>query len=359
MPLPATPSPNLDVFLADARHLIESARSRAATAVNAEHTLLYWHLGKRIRKEIVGSGRADYGEQAIPLLANHLLADYGKGFSRPNLFRMLMFFDRIPQENIVSTLSRQLSWSHFVEILPLKDPLQREFYATLAAQERWPVRTLRERIGSMLFERTAIANKPEEVIQGELANLRDCGIQTPDLVFRDPYILDFTGLQGSYSEKDLESALVRELESFLLELGSGFSFVARQKRITVGKDDFYLDLLFFHRGLRRLVAIELKLDGFRPENKGQMELYLRWLDRYERQPHEESPLGILLCASADREQVELLEMHGAGIRVAEYLTQLPPRDVLLDRFHRAIQASRNMPPVASLPEEASHGHEAR
>jgi predicted nuclease of restriction endonuclease-like (RecB) superfamily len=155
----------------------------------------------------------------------------------------------------------------------------------------------------MLFERTALSRKPEELIRLELDALHNEDRLTPDLVFRDPYFLDFLGLKDRYMEKDLEDAILRELEQFLLELGGGFSFIARQKRIQVDSDDYYLDLLFFHRKLKRLVAIELKLGDFKPADKGQMELYLRWLDKYERQPGEKKPIGLILCAGKKQETV--------------------------------------------------------
>lgn len=239
----------------------------------------------------------------------------------------------------MATLSTQLGWSHFIEILPIKTQLAREFYAEMCRVERWPVRTLRLKISGMLYERTALSKNSEAVIKAELENLRD-GQITPDMVFRDPYLLDFLGLQGSFSEKDLESAILREMERFLLELGSGFTFVARQKRMTVGKDDFYLDMLFYHRFLRRLVAIELKLDSFKPSYTGQMELYLRWLEKHERVEGEESPIGMILCAGADAEQVELLQLDGKSIRIAEYLTELPPMELLRSRLHHAIEMAR-------------------
>jgi hypothetical protein len=163
---------------------------------------------------------------------------------------------------------------------------------------------------------------------------------SPELVFRDPYILDFLGLQDRYLEKDLEDAILREMESFLLELGAGFTFVARQKRLSIGADDFYLDLLFYHRNLRRLVALELKIGKFKPAYKGQMELYLRWLDKHERKPGEETPIGLILCAEADADQVELLELDQSGIHVAEYLTTLPPRELLSQKLHAAIEHAR-------------------
>ncbi len=205
--------------------------------------------------------------------------------------------------------------------------------------ERWPVRTLRQKISGMLYERTALSKNTEAVIKAELDNLRD-GRMTPDMVFRDPYLLDFLGLQGAFSEKDLENAILRGMERFLLELGSGFAFVARQKRMGIGKDDFYLDLLFYHRFLRRLIAIELKLESFQPAHIGQMELYLRWLDKHERAAGEESPIGLILCAGSDAEQVELLQLDEKSIRVAEYLTELPPIELLQTRLHLAIELAR-------------------
>jgi predicted nuclease of restriction endonuclease-like (RecB) superfamily len=253
---------------------------------------------------------------------------------------MIKFVEIFPDQAIIATLSQTLSWSHFREILPLNKPLQRDFYAEMCRVERWSVRTLRKKIGSMLYERTALSKKPEELIKLEIEALREKDSLTPDLVFRDPYFLDFLGLKNTYQEKDLESAILHELESFIMELGSGFTFVARQKRLTVDNDDFYLDLLFYHRDLLRLVVIELKLDRFRPEHKGQMELYLRWLDKYERKEGEKSPLGIILCSGKDDERIELLELGQSGIHVAEYLTELPTKEILKKKLHSAIKHSR-------------------
>jgi len=253
---------------------------------------------------------------------------------------MIRFAEVFPEDQIVSTLSTQLSWSHFVEIIPLKDELQRDFYAEMCRLERWSVRTLRQKISSMLFERTALSKKPAELAKQELSQLREEDKLTPDLVFRDPYFLDFLGLKDTYSEKDLETAILRELERFILELGVGFTFVARQKRITVDDEDYYLDLLFYHRKLRRLVAIDLKLGKFQAADKGQMELYLRWLEKYEQQPGEESPIGLVLCASKSEEHIELLQLGKSGIRIAAYMTELPPRNLLRKKLHEAIVLAR-------------------
>lgn len=255
-------------LLNDVRQLIEQARAHVASAANSAQTLLYWQVGERIRREVLGEARADYGEQIVSTLSTQLVQAYGQGFGLRSLRRMVQFSEAFPDAHMVATLSRELSWSHFIEILPLKQPLEREFYAEMCRIERWSVRTLRERIGSQLYLRSAVAKKPEGVIAKELSHLREGGQMTPDLVFRAPYMLDFLGLPDGYSERDLESAILREMERFLLELGAGFTFVARQKRISVGADDFYLDLLFYHRHLRRLVAVELKLEKFSPAHKG-------------------------------------------------------------------------------------------
>lgn len=320
--------------------LIEASRQRAASAVNAELTLLFWRIGHRIHTEVLAGQRAGYGEEILPTLAAQLSLDYGRGFGEKNLRRMVKFVVIFPDKPIVATLSRQLSWSHFVLLLALKEPMQRDYYAQMAGAERWSVRTLRERINSMLYERTALSKKPDVTIAQELATLRDAQRMSPALVMRDPYILDFLGFRDTWQESDLETAIIREMESFLLELGAGFSFVARQKRIPIDDEDFHLDLLFYNRKLRRLVAMELKIGEFKAAYKGQMELYLRWLDKYEREAEEASPLGIILCTGKKREQIELLELDKSGIHVAEYLTALPPRGVLVERLQQATRRAQ-------------------
>ncbi|MCM1999129.1 PDDEXK nuclease domain-containing protein, partial [Pseudomonas aeruginosa] len=313
----------------------------AASAVNSELSMLYWRIGQRIHTQVLEGRRADYGEEVVSTLAAQLVKEYGGSFSVKNLRRMVQFAAAYPDERIVVSLIRQLSWTHFIALIPLKDPLQRDYYAQMASAERWSVRTLRERIDSMLYERTALSQKPEETIAQELATLRDVQRMTPALVMRDPYILDFLGLRDSWQEGDLEAAIIREMEAFLLELGAGFSFVARQKRILIDDEDFHLDLLFYNRKLRRLVAVELKIGEFKAAYKGQMELYLRWLDKHEREPEEASPLGIILCTGKKREQIELLELDKSGIHVAEYLTTLPPRAVLGERLQQAARRAES------------------
>ena len=327
-------------LLSDIRTLIEAARQRAASTVNSELTMLYWRIGQRIHTQVLEGRRADYGEEVVLTLAAQLVKEYGSSFGVKNLRRMVQFAATFPDEQIVVSLIRQLSWTHFIALIPLKDPLQRDYYAQMAGAERWSVRTLRERIDSMLYERTALSKKPGETIAKELATMRDAQRMSPALVMRDPYILDFLGLRDTWQEGDLEAAIIREMESFLLELGAGFSFVARQKRIQIDDDDFHLDLLFYNRKLRRLVAVELKIGDFKAAYKGQMELYLRWLDKYEREPEEASPLGIILCTGKKREQIELLELDKSGIHVAEYLTALPPRGVLVERLQQAAERAQ-------------------
>lgn len=291
-------------LLGDICSLIEESRDNVARTVNAGLVWLYWNIGKRIQEDILQQSRAEYGEE------------------------------------IVQTLSAQLSWSHFVQLIPLEDPLKRDFYAEMCRLERWSVRTLRQQIDRMVFERTAVSKKPEDVIQNELEALRKEDRLSPDLVFRDPYFLDFLGLSNERKEKDVEDAILRELESFILELGSDFAFLARQKRMSVDSEDYYLDLLFYHRRLRRLVAIDLKLGKFQAGDKGQMELYLRWLEENEMQPGEEPPIGLILCADKSEEHVRLLRLDDSGIHVASYMTELPPVELLERKLHEAVQIAR-------------------
>lgn len=332
------------LLLAEIRQLIEETRQIVASEVNAKLTMLYWHIGQRIHKEILQAERAGYGQLIVISLAQQLVMEYGKGFAEKNLRRMIQFGTIFPEEEIVVSLIRQLSWTHFIALIPIKNTSKRNFYTEMCRIERWTVQTLRKQISSMLYERTALAKQPETAIQAELAELaalRKNDKLTPQLVFRDPYVLEFLNLNDRYLEKDLEDAIMRELEQFLLELGTGFSFLARQKRITIDDEDFYLDLLFYHRDLKRLVAIELKIGDFKSAYKSQMELYLRWLDKYERRSEENPPIGLILCAGKKKEQIELLELNRAGIHVAEYLTVLPPKKVLQEKLHKAIAHAKS------------------
>ena len=329
-----------DMLVKELRSLIEESRGRVAQAVNSELVALYWRVGQRLRKEVIGGERAEYGAQVVAEVARALSAEFGRGFSKRNLHYMVRFAEVFPDSEIVHALRSQLSWTHFRELIAIDDPLKRQFYTELCRIERWSTRTLKSKMGGLLFERTAIAKRPTAVVVDTLEALRDEDRMSPDLVFRDPYVLDFLRLPADFSEAELEAAILREVEAFLLELGQGFSFIARQKRMPIGPDDYYLDLLFFHRPLRALVAIDLKLGRFDARDKGQMELYLRWLDRYERQDGENPPLGLILCADTNEEQIELLELADGSVRVATYLTELPPRELLERKLLESIEVAR-------------------
>ncbi|MBI5655433.1 MAG: DUF1016 domain-containing protein [Geobacter sp.] len=331
--------PEIAPLFNDIKSLIDSARQRVAVAVNAELTLLYWQVGQRINSEILKGERAEYGKQVIAHLAGQLTGVYGKGWSQKQLLHCLRFAETFTDEQILSALRRQLSWTHFKTLMYIDDPLKRDFYAQMAQLEGWSTRVLSERIDAMLFERTALSKKPEETIRLELQALAERGEMTPALVLKDPYVLDFLELNDHYLEKDLEDAILRELEQFLLELGAGFTFIARQKRLQIDNDDFYIDLLLYNRRLRRLIAIDLKLGSFKAEYKGQMELYLRYLAKYEQEAGENPPLGIILCAGKKAEQIELLELDQSSIHVADYVTVLPPREVFEAKLHSAIAAA--------------------
>ena len=316
--------------------LVNEARSKLAESLSAGLVLTYWKVGQLVYTAILKEARADYGESIVFEISKKLKLQYGEGFSKSNLFKMIQFYKYFLNENEVLRIAGHLSWSHFVALIALEDPLQRKFYVEMCRIEKWSVRLLRRKIQGMLYERVGLSKKPEETIEKDLKALQNEDVLSTDLVFQDPYLLDFLSLRDTYSEKDLENAIIYELEKFLLEFGTDFCFMARQKRISIGDKDYYIDLLFFHRRLNRLIAVEIKLGGFVASHKGQMELYLRWLDKNERQPQEEKPLGIILCSKKEHDLVELLELSQTGIHVAEYLTQLPPQAMLEDRLHKAI-----------------------
>ena len=320
--------------------MIRQAREGTARVIDSTLATLYWHVGRRIHQDILQQKRAEYGARIVSELGRHLGREFGQGFSEKNLRRMVQFAEAFSDQQIVVTLLRQLAWSHFIALIPLKDPLQRDFYAEMCRMERWDVRTLRKRIGSMLYERTALSRKPGNLIEKELKQLREKNTLTPDLVFRDPYVLDFLGLKDTYAEKNLEAAILREVESFILELGVGFCFVGRQVRMQIDGDDYHLDLLFYHRKLRRLIAIDLKIGKFEAADKGQMELYLGWLKRYACEPDEADPLGLILCAGKSEEHVALLELDKSGIHVASYWAKMLPRKQLERKLRKAVKLAR-------------------
>ncbi len=309
--------------------LIEQGKHQLALQVNSVMTLVFWQVGKRINEEILGHQRAKYGKEIVTTLSSQLEQRFGRSFKAKNLRRMMQFADLYPDQEIVVSLTRQLTWTHIIALLPLKNEAQRTYYIQKIAKEQWSVRHTRKQIAQKVYERSEIANAKLPAV-------------TPDMQhsFKDPYFLDFLGLQEGYLENDLEAAILKELELFILELGGGFTFVERQKRMIIDGEDFYLDLLFYHRKLRRLVAIELKIGKFKAAYKGQMELYLKWLNKHDKQEREEFPIGLILCAEASSEQIELLEMHKDGIMVAEYWTELPPKNILEAKIHQALIEAR-------------------
>lgn len=323
-------------LLAKVRQLIAATRSRMSATINAELTLLYWRIGTRIGAEILRGQRAEYGAEVVATLSRELTEEYGRGWSKRQLHNCLRLAEVFPDEAIMHTLCAQFNWSHIRLLMYIGDPVKREFYIEIGRLEHWSVRQMQERINSMLFERTAISRKPELTIRHDLELLRREDRMSSDLAFRDPYVLDFLGLSDSYSENDLESAILHELQQFIIELGSDFAFLARQKRITIDNRDYYIDLLFFHRRLKCLVAIDLKIGEFEASYKGQMELYLRYLEKYEQVDGENAPIGLILCAGKNEEHVELLQLDRSNIRVAEYLTALPSRELLQSKLHQSI-----------------------
>lgn len=324
------------VLVEKVRTLIEAAKHDVAVTVNSAMTLLYWEIGAYVNSYILDNKRAEYGKQIVVSLSRQLQQEYGTAFSEKNLRRMMQFAERFPEKGFVVSLIRQLTWTHIIALIPIEDELKRNFYIEMCRMEHWSVRTLRKKIDSMLYERTAISQKPEETIRSGIELIRKEQL-TPDMVFHDPYILDFLGLHDTYSEKDLENAIIAELQQFICELGADFAFLARQKRITIDNEDYYIDLLFFHRRLKCLIAVDLKLGAFKAAYKGQMELYLNWLRKYEMVEGENQPIGLILCADKNSEHIELMHLEESNIRVAEYLTKLPSRNVLEGKLQQAIE----------------------
>ncbi len=309
--------------------IIEKTKTQVVSQANSSLTLMFWQVGKRILTDNLQNKRAEYGKQIVVTVSRELVAKFGKNYEEKNLRRMIQFAEKYPVVENVVTVSRHLSWSHFIVLIPLKDQNARDFYGKLSYGNLFGVRELREQIGKKVYERTKNAD-----VQLYKNTVIEKGF------FKDPYLLDFLELKDGYLENDLESAILKELELFILELGNGFTFVERQKRMIIDGDDYNLDLLFYHRKLKRLVAVELKIDKFRAKYKGQMELYLKWLDKYEKQDGEQEPIGLILCAVASKEQIELLEMHKDGILVAEYWTELLPKEVLEAKLHEVLIKTR-------------------
>lgn len=336
-----TELPESQLLYTDVCHIIDETRTRVAVYVNAEVCHTNWLIGKRIKEDILYNKRAEYGKQVVKELSQRLSERYGKGWSEKTLRHCLRAAETFSESDIVSAVQRQFSWTHLKSIMYIPDELARKFYMQMCCYEHWDTRTLDKKIESQLYERTAISRRPEDVIRQALEETEDKQTLVPDLVFRSSYFLDALGLPDSFSEKDLESAIITQMQEFLNEMGTDFAFLARQKRITIDATDYYIDLLFYHRGLRRLVAIDLKLGKFKPEHEGQMRLYLRYLNQNERREGEESPIGLILCSEGNTEHIEYLMLdEDSPIKVAQYYTQLPDRKVLAEKLQRAIAIAR-------------------
>lgn len=333
---------NPEKLFSEIKQIVEQNRNQLANTINTILTSTYWHIGKTINSDILKYKRAEYGKQVLLKLSEKLTYEYGKGWSVKQLQHCLRFAETFPNLEIVSTLWRQLSWSHFKILMYQDAELKVDFYTQMCRIEKWSTRQLQEKIDSMLFERTAISKTPELLAKQEIQNLTNNNQLSPDLVFRDHYVLDFLNLKDTFSENDLETAIIHDLENFILELGIGFTFVSRQKRMTIDNIDHYLDLLFYHRKLKRLVAIELKIGKFKAVYKGQMELYLRWLEKYEIEQGEELPIGLILCAEGNKEQVELLQLDKANIKVAEYISKQLPRELLENKLHQFAEKAKKL-----------------
>ncbi|MBP7173885.1 MAG: DUF1016 family protein [Cloacibacterium sp.] len=327
-------------LVSELKQLIQEAKTQVAVQVNSAMTMMYWQIGNKINTEILKDQRAEYGKQIVKNVSDDLVAEFGNSFSEKNLRRMMRFALIFSDVRIVAPLVRQLSWSHFLYLIPIEEGLKRQFYIEMCKIENWSKRTLKEKINSLLYERTAISKKPDEVIEKDLEKLKKDNQLSVDLVFRDPYFLDFLELKDNFSEKDLEQAIIVELQKFISELGNDFAFLGRQKRIIIDNKDYYIDLLFYHRRLKSLVVIDLKLGDFEASFKGQMELYLSYLNRYERLEDENSPIGLILCSGKNSEHIELMNLEQSNIKVSEYLLLLPDKSVLLEKLHRSIEIAK-------------------
>ena len=328
----------------DIAQLIAAARQRAVQAVNTTLIELYWQIGERISRKIAA---AEWGDGVVAQLARYLAQTQPglRGFTRPNLFRMRQFYEAYPDPKIVSALLRQLPWTHHLIILSQsKRPEEREFYLRLAAQEKWSSRQLERQFKAALFERTVLTPPKVSPVVAQMH---------PDAtsIFRDSYLVEFLELPEGHAEADLHRGQLARLRDFLIELGRDFCFIGSEYPVQVGGRDFALDLLFFHRGLNCLVAIELKVGRFEPEYLGKLNFYLEALDRDAKKPHEHPAIGVLLCASKDDEVVEYaLSRCTSPTLIAEYQTQLPDKALLRAKLHEFYQQN-----TQALDEETDDG----
>jgi len=370
-------TPPFPKVLPEIRSLIETSRRHVATTANLVLVNLYWNIGRVITQDIQNNEkRAGYGKQLLERLAEALVKEYGQGFSLRNLRDMRRFYEyftirqALPAEfdnvgkrqalpdELSSTKTRDkpsqkrqappaeskgslpidfrshshLGWTHYRILLGIKDNIKRDFYFEQAAHERWSTRELLRKIDGALFERVALSRDTKGLVALEKKKGAP-EVTAYEDIFKDPYLLDFLGLKGAYLEKDMEAAIIHNLEQFLSELGSDFCFIARQYPMRIDDVDYFLDLLFYHRGLHCLVAIDLKLGTFSAADKGQMDLYLAWLKENEWREGENEPVGLILCSSKKRQHVEMMIRHGPHrIQVSEYITKLPSKKVLEERL---------------------------
>ena len=312
--------------------IINDARQKIVVYVNSQANMMFWQIGKYIVDELKYE---TYCDKILATVSQRLTEQYGKGYSYSALTRMMKVATIYNNEEMFATVSQTLSWGHFLELITIKNSTERLFYQQLSIAEHWSIRDLREKQKAMSYERSLIVSKSEKEITTTLKNTTPEHIE-PSVVFKNSYIVDFLGLSGDYTESDLEDAIVKQLEKFILELGQGFAFLERQKRFTIDKIDYYLDLLFYHRRLNCLVAIDLKHDKFRPEYKGQMEFYLKYMQKHDMKSGENPPIGLLLCSEGNTEHIELLMLDDDNIKVAQYLTYLPDKQWFIDKLNRSI-----------------------
>ena len=315
--------------------IINDAKRDVIVYVNKHANMMFWHIGHFINEDMGYQQYSAYGDKILATLSQRLTALYGKGYTYSAVTRMMKVARIYNEEGMFATLSQTLTWSHFLELITIEDDTKRLFYQQMGIAEHWSVRQLRDKQDEMAYERALIAAKPENEIITTLEQVSPTHME-PDAVLRNSYVLDFLGLSGYYSEGELEAAIAKQLEAFILELGQGFAFLERQKRFTIDGTDYYLDLLFYHRKLKCLIAIDLKLGKFKPQYKGQMELYLKYLQKYDMQPDENPPIGLLLCSEGNTEHIELMMLNEDRIKVAQYLTCLPDKQWFIDKLNRSI-----------------------
>ena len=332
--------------------IIDDVRGRIATYVNTGVCLTNWSVGKRIKEDVLYNQRADYGKQVLQNVSKQLVNKYGAGWGYEKLKHCVRSAYLFTEDEILYATRTQLNWTHIRILMGVSDPLARQFYLEMAHIERWSTRILEDKIDGQLYERTAISRRPEEVIKQELQKVRETHVVVPDMVFRSTYFFDILGLPDVFSEEELENAVLNQVEEFMHEMGSDFTLVERQKRITIDSVDYKMDLVFFHRTLRRFIVVDLKLGKFKPAYEGQMLLYLRYLNAHEKHEWEESPIGLILCSEGNTEHIEYLMLdESSPIKVAQYYTQLPDKKVLAERLQRAIAIAKEYQAEKKLNQE--------